>query len=283
MLSSDSSRTIRTLTPSPRRRGGSASGAQDVSLRFLFAVFAQWWKILVPVTLLLLAVTIGLVMFFFQPQYRAAAWLQIKSEQPYVAFPDDKPIDRESSRKYVFTQIELLRSPLILGRALSQPEIAQLPELRRQRDPVNWLATKGLLVTPKGDSELLEVAFAGSDAEAAAKLVDAVVNAYFAIRDEKSDAQIQTVIMLLENEKSRRAEGIKLLQTEIRQLQAQLMAKDPAMVTNTLTAGDVVISDNPLKSIQEDLGRARIDSRILEAQVSALEAPSTRPRRCQRC
>ena len=89
-------------------------------------------------------------MFLFEPQYRAAAWLQIKSEQPFVAFPDDKPVDRETARKFLYTQIELLRSPLIIGRALSQPEIAQLPELRRQRDPVTWLSTRGLQVTPKG-------------------------------------------------------------------------------------------------------------------------------------
>ena len=110
---------------------------------------------------------------------------------------------------------------------------------------------------------MLEVAYTAGDTQAAAKVVDAVVNAYFAVRYEKSDAQVQAVIMLLENEKSRRAEGIKLLQTEIRQLQAQLMAKDPALVTNTLTAGDIVISDNPLKGVQEDLGKAQIDSRIL--------------------
>jgi capsular exopolysaccharide synthesis family protein len=249
-----------------------SAGDQDLSLRFLAGVFSQWWKWLVPATLLLLAVSVGIVLYVFEPQYRASAWLQVKSQQPFVAFPDDTPFDREAAQKFVHTQIELLRSPLILARALSQPEITQLPDFRRHRDPVDWLATKGLFVAAKGDSELLEVAFTGSDPKSAAKVVDAVVNAYFAIRNEKSDAQIQSVIMLLENEKSRRAEGIKLLQAEVRQLQAQLMAKDPVLAANTLSASDIVISENPLKDVQNDLGQAQIESRVLNAQVTALEA-----------
>jgi capsular exopolysaccharide synthesis family protein len=263
----DSAASVHSVS-SARRRIVVAD--QELSVRFFLAVLGQWWKLLLPVTLVLLAVSVGLTLFFFRPQYRAAAWLQIKSQQPFVAFPDETPADREMARKFVHTQIELLRSPLILGRALSQPEIVQMAELRRRRDPIDWLARQGLEVTPKGESELLEVAFTCAEPESAAKLVDAVVNAYFTIRDEKSDAQIQSVIMLLENEKSRRAEGIKLLQSEIRQLQAQLASKDPSQVTNALV-GDIVISDNPLKSVQDDLGKAQINSRILEAQVAALE------------
>ncbi len=268
----ESPRTVRPLSPQTRRPPAPVSVEHEISLRFLAAVFARWWRVLVPVSLLLTAVSIGLVLFFFQPRYRATAWLQVKGQQPYVAFPEDGSEDRESNRKYVHTQIELLRSPLILSRALSQPEISQLSELKRRRDPVDWLARKGLEVTPKGDSELLEISFEASDPRGGARLVDAVINAYFAIRDEKSDAQIQSIILLLENERSRRAEGIKLLQAEIRQLQAQLVAKDPTLVSSTMQANDIVISDNPLKNVQENLAQAQIDHKILEAQVSALSA-----------
>ena len=215
-VNSKSSGRNRSLASVPKEHRALMAADQDVSLSFFLGVFAQWWKWLVPVTLVLLAASVALVLFLFRPQYRASAWLQVKSQQPYIAFPDERPNDRESAIKFVYTQIELLRSPLILGRALSQPGVAQLPELRRQRDPVDWLSKRGLKVTPKGDSDLLEVAYEGSDPEAAAQLVDAVVNAYFSVLGEKSDSKVQDLVLLLEGEKSRRAEGIKLLQNEVR-------------------------------------------------------------------
>jgi capsular exopolysaccharide synthesis family protein len=279
--SSDSTRsasaTSETAAKLALARRRLPAAEQEFSVRFLVGVVAQWWKWLVPTTLVLLVISLAAVFYLFQPQYRASAWLQVKSQQPFVAFPDDTPVDREATQKFVRTQIELLRSPLIIMRALSQPEIAQLPEIRRRRDPVEWLATEGLFVAAKGDSELLEVAYASPDPQAAAKVVDAIVNAYFTIRNEKADAQVQSVIMLLENEKTRRSEGIKLLQAEIRQLQAQLMAKDPSMVASTLSASDIVISENPLKHVQHDLSKAQIESRVLDAQITALESALQSP------
>lgn len=266
---SDSPRKVPRLRPSQRSL---VANDQEFSLRFLVNVLVQWWKVLVPVTLLLWTISAGLVFFFFEPKYRASAWLQIKGHQPYVAYPDEEPADRDSNKKYVHTQIELLRSPLILGRALSHPDIANLPELKDQRDPADWLARNGLEITPKGDSELLEVAYAGSDPQASAQLVNAVVNAYFSVRDEKSGAQIQSIILLLENERTRRADEIRMLQTEIRQLQAQLVQRDPTRVHETLQANDIVISENPLKEVQQNLVQAEIERKILEAQATALES-----------
>jgi capsular exopolysaccharide synthesis family protein len=274
----ESSRSMKSLSVAARRQMMLASGERGISPRFLWAVFLQWWKLLVPLTLVLLGITVAAVIWLFPPQYRAAAWLQVKGQQPFVAFPDDGNVaDRDSARKFVHTQIELLRSPLVIGRALGQPDVAQIEELQGRRDPIEWLAQKGLEVTPKGDSELLEVAFESKDPQSAKRLVDAVVNAYFAIRDEKSDAQIQSIIMLLENERTRRAEGIKLLQAEIRQLQAQLVSKDPSLAAGALRDGEVVISNNPLDGVQNNLGQAQIDSKVLEAQLTAIQGTLDQP------
>ena len=259
------------LAVAKRRWSQHASLEQDLSPRFFLAVLAQWWKVLLPLTVLLTAVSTGLVLYFFEPQYRAAAWLQIRGTQPFVAFPEQELADRDAAKKFVQTQIELLRSPLILGRVMSQPDIDALPELQRKRDPVDWLARKGLMISPKGDSDLLEVAYAGPDPENAARLVNEVVRAYFALRKEKRDEQAQAVILLLEDEKVRRAEEIRALQAELRQLQKQVVASDPSQAASAFAGGDIVISENPLKNIQENLSRAQVDHKVLEAQVAALE------------
>lgn len=253
------------------RRPRSGRGDADPSFDLVLHVLARWWRVLLPVTLVLLVVANSIVFYVFRPRYRAAAWLQVKSQQPYVAFREQEVADREDARKYVQTQMELMRSPLVLARALGQPEIARTPELARRRDPVDWLARQGLEITPKGDSELLEVAFAGIDPQASAQLVNGVVNAYFSIRDEKNGAQVQAVILLLENERARRAEEIKLLQSEVRQLQAQLVQRDPARASNSLQATEIVVSENPLQQVREGLAQAEIQGKVLESQARALE------------
>lgn len=275
---SESARSGKSLALAARRQLLASGGERNVDPRFLWAVFARWWKWLIPTTLVLLSASVAAVILLFPSQYRAVAWLQVRGQQPFVAFPDDVQVsDRDAARKFVHTQIEMLRSPLVIGRALGQPNVAQITELQGRRDPIDWLARKGLEVIPKGDSELLEVAFEAQEPQEAKRLVDAVINAYFAIRDEKSDAQIQSIIMLLETERTRRAEGIKLLQAEIRQLQAQLVSKDPTMAAGALYPSDVVISNSPLKGVQDNLGQAQIDRKVLEAQVTALESSLENP------
>ena len=244
---------------------------QDFSLRMFTSVLIQWWRVLIPVTLFALLISSVFVFWSFRPQYRASAWLQINGVQPYVAFPDREIGDRDSNRKFVHTQVELLRSPLILGRVLSQPEIAAMQEIRSRRDPIDWLSTQGLLITPKGSSELLEVAFEGVNPENSALLVNAIIDAYFTMRQEKRGQRAQSVISLLEDERARRSEEIKLLQAEVRQLQKQLVANDPSLTSTSLIGSDVVISESPLKSMQENLAKAQIEHKVLAAQVQALE------------
>ena len=258
--------------PKTNRHMASLGGSDsDPSLRLLVSILTQWWKILLPVTLVLLVLFLGLVMWSFSPKYRASAWLQVKSVQPYVAFPDQEAADRDSNKKFVHTQVELIRSPLILGRVLSQSDIARIPEIRNRRDPVDWLSRRGLIIVPKGESELLEVAYEGADPENAARLVNAVVDAYFTMRQERRGGHSQSVMMLLENERARRGEEIKLLQSEVRQLQKQLVAKDPTIGATALMGTDVILSESPLRSVQENLAKAEVDCKVLTAQVQALE------------
>jgi hypothetical protein len=72
----------------------------------------------VSLGLILAIIAGGLVYVLFEPQYETSAWLRTESRVPYVAFPP-----REDSRRFVATQVELIRSPLVLGPVVSDPEI----------------------------------------------------------------------------------------------------------------------------------------------------------------
>ena len=107
--------------------------------------------------------------------------------------------------------------------------------------------------------------------ESSAMLVNSVINAYFSLRKERANEQTRRIVDLLDAEKTRREKVISVLQTEIRELEKQLVAKDPNMLATSVSGADVIISDNPLKGIQENLATAQVERKIVEAQIIALE------------
>ncbi|MBJ42288.1 MAG: hypothetical protein CMJ80_03170 [Planctomycetaceae bacterium] len=245
--------------------------ASDFTVRFLASVLAQWWRVLVPVTLLLLVVSTSIVLYLFRPEYRASAMLLVRHLQPYVAFRDETHVQHDPPLRFVLTQIEMLRDPRVLGAALERPEIAELPELRRRRDPIRWLGRKGLKIAPMGESEFLELAFEGPDPNAASMIVNAVVDAYMKVVSENTIVRANRIKGVLETEVAARQSHIKMLQSNIRELQAQLIAKEPSLAASRFGPTDVVIRDHPLSDAQESLGRAKVQEDMLETQVELLD------------
>ena len=73
------------------------------------------------------------------------------------------------------TQVELLKSRFVLGKALSDPNVANLPVVLKQRDAAEWLADQ-LTLTFIG--EVLYIELQGDDPQEVVKLVNAVTDAY---------------------------------------------------------------------------------------------------------
>ena len=114
--------------------------------RFVLTALRRWWMIAAPVGLLLAAIAGAVVYLLFEPVYEAAAWFKIEERTPYLAFESK---DEGRSKLFFQTQIETIRSPLVLGPVIKRPEIAQMPEIARQADKVAWLA-KQIKVTVGG-------------------------------------------------------------------------------------------------------------------------------------
>ncbi|MEX0713602.1 MAG: hypothetical protein WD278_14690, partial [Pirellulales bacterium] len=105
--------------------------------------------------MLLAVLAVAATWLIFEPKYEASAWLQIEEKRPFIAFPAS---DSES-KLFVQTQVELIKSPLVLGEVLANPKIARLPEVRAAADaPFDWLS-ENLTVKPVGRSSLFQIAF----------------------------------------------------------------------------------------------------------------------------
>ena len=234
---------------------------QGITAGFVFSAVRQWWKVAVPIGLTLAIGAATLVYVFFEPVYVASAWIRIHEKPPSLVFPDKD----DRTQLFVQTQIELMRSPMVLGPVVSEPEIARLPEIQEQEDPIQGLSRQ-IRVEQVGESELFKVSYASPVAANSALIVNAVVTQYFNLRKSSDTARKQRVIELLEKEKVRRSDEVARLRESVRQLTTDATGKDP------FAAPDPEL---PVPhALAELLGRLvieEVEREVLKAQIKALE------------
>ena len=204
------------------------------------------------------------------PQYEAAAWLRIEEKTPYLAFElrnDDR------SRAFFQTQVELIRSPLVLGLAVKRPEIADLPELADRADKIGWLS-KRIQVNPVGESELFKIVFCSPNPNRAAAIANAVTDAYFRLRGQSEAERNQYVLELLQQEKASRASEVLRLRGDLQELAKQVMGSNPLAAKADAGAND----NNPLADLRNRLIMVQVERAVLEAKVKAAERTIAAPK-----
>ena len=236
-----------------------------ITPRLIWKTIRLWSRVAGPIALLLTALSVIAVWHFVKPKYRASAWIHIEDLAPYVVKPTEFYSERMSMR-FVETQIELIRSPLVLAPVVSKPEVLAVAELRDQDNPLVYLSRK-LDVAGVGKSQLYEVRFLARDPHESALVVNAVMDSYFRIRQEDASVRSQRVIELLEQEKERRAREVERLRGTMRELGQELYGAEDFRPG----AGQAMVLSHPLHSLRERLSTTEVERRVLEAQLKANE------------
>jgi polysaccharide biosynthesis transport protein len=145
---------------------------------------------LVTVLTALLALAGGLVVWNM-PRIRASlgwdhrpmARILVTSHSEFVAFKPEEgssPIEEANYKRFLKTQLALLKSRQVINSSLQHSEIRELAAISGQDDPVSWMLDH-LEVTNPEDTEVLELALApgsGATAKDQAMLVNAIKQAY---------------------------------------------------------------------------------------------------------
>ena len=160
------------LRARPSRRPSSESG-QGINAQFVLGAMRRWWKVALPIALVLAAGAVFIVYYTFVPQYEAAATLEILESPGYIAFDHGGGI----SATYFQTQLELIGGRWTIDRVLDSEKIKQLPELREQRDPSDYLM-KHIRVARRGGSDLLDIRYSSPDKDNAALVVNEITRQY---------------------------------------------------------------------------------------------------------
>ena len=195
------------------------------------------------------------------------------------------PAAQANYEVYKRTQKELIRNRFVLNSALRNPKVAQLPVIKQQVNPVDWLQDQ-ISVSYPGDAEILEISMRGEFPDAVAALVNAVCDAYVegVVHAERNDrlARLQNLEKIYNDteEKLRQKRGhlnelVDSLGTGNAQTatQKQQIALDSygamrkEQFTNQIT---LMHAQSKLKAQQarvENLGQEAVPAEAIEAKI----------------
>jgi capsular exopolysaccharide synthesis family protein len=182
--------------------GGRAPAAKataagtDWMIQTILRCLLRRWKQVLGFGVVAAVVAGSVVWFFLPPPVPTAAAKLYLPKNPVTTLGGehpDPPIDRQ-------TQIELVRSRLVLAAAIRPTEISGLTALQ-QEDPLDWLV-KNLRVEFSGP-EILRISLSYQDPEQARLIVDAVKNSF-----------MQHVINRSSNARQERKERLMIMATD---------------------------------------------------------------------
>ena len=197
--------------PGPLTQPGADPLAGGIDYRRAWHSFRRRW---IPATVM--AVTLGtlagLLTWIFLPKgFEAVAWLRVRDKSGMFG----AGIGRDNAEYEAFrkTQVQLIKSPLVLMAALRRPGVDGLTALKGEEDKVGWLM-RNVQVSAPMESEVIQIRLRGEDAEEVTQIVNAVTNSYLTdvVNKEKAE-RLQRRDMLEKKYKENMAEVRSRLET----------------------------------------------------------------------
>jgi capsular exopolysaccharide synthesis family protein len=246
-----------------RARDGDDEAASPLDVHLALTALRCWWKLVVPLSVLLALVAAVAVFFLASPRYTASVWLIIREKPEYLLSPHVM----EDPRKFVLNQMELMRSPPVIDPVGNKPEVASTPELAGA-DPAERLR-RLLKVQSKGQSDFFVIEFTSKDPAKAALIVNEVAKAYLHLQYNDQSERMEATIRQLDKQRTEQQQAIEHLRSMVRETTKTLTGIDP--FASKLEGGKVAAVHDPLSSLREQIVAAEIDYAMTAAQVEAEE------------
>ena len=172
----------------PQLPGPSAGDpfAGGLDYRRVWHAFRRRWIPATVVALTLAALAGGLTFLFLPRGFEAVAWLRVRDKSGmFGAGVGRDSAEYEAYRK---TQVQLIKSPLVLMAALRRTGVNSLQTVKGEQDKVGWLM-RNVQVSAPMESEVLQIRLRGEDPREITTIVNAVTNAYLndVVNKEKAE------------------------------------------------------------------------------------------------
>lgn len=258
--------TAAMMTPTPIQRETLHGPPKPIDV--FHAVRRRWWLILLLGTIGAVAVMI-FAWRTIPVQYTATAWLQVSLQRPRIIFDtrEDDPLLRNRQ-----TQATLVTSNRVLGAALRQPGISQLPYIRNQIDPMMWLRQK-IRVRFADQAEILEISMTGEDPEQIAAIVNAVKDAYMAEVGDVNRTYALERKRLLEQNYAQTLELVKKRDLRYRELANAVGSADSEVARRKAITALETLADHRrrVNEIRQQLGGLDRKITLLQTRLKYLE------------
>ncbi|MDR2172551.1 MAG: hypothetical protein LBP59_20620 [Planctomycetaceae bacterium] len=220
------------------------------------------WKWTLPAGIILATITFGILWFMFPIKYEATAWIQIRTNKQQIFRTPNENIEYDN---FVQTQFALIRSPVIIKKALENPKIAQLACITKEKDRVAWL-TNSIKLQRFAKSEYFTLSISTEIAEDAANIVNSIVDAFLNNYITNTKRWNTDLINQLTIEINRQSQTATDLENEIRRKMQEAASKDA--VTSSGTNRDGLFA--PGESLQRDIYLSESRFASLEAELKML-------------
>lgn len=247
--------------PHPNQEADDSPG-QPLDFQFVLIAVRYWWKVAVPLAIVLGLVAGGLTAWFSKPQYTASAWLIIREKPEYLL----NPHVMEDPRKFVQNQMELMRSPPVIDPVANKPAVFSTPELAKG-DPAERLRRQ-LKIKPMGQSDFFVLEFTSVDPRKAVMIVNGVANEYLKLQDRSLSERMEATIGRLEKQRADQQQLIERLREDVSEKTKTLTGVDP--YAQKVDGKQLQIFDS-ISPLQAQVVQAEIDYALTEAQVEAEE------------
>ena len=224
-----------------------------------------WWRVSLPLGLILAIAAVAGTYLFFEPQYEASAFLEIDEIAPYIAFP---PAETGISEAYFRTQIQLIKSHWILGRVVASANVKDLPEIRKQPDPIELLK-KRVNVAQAGDASTFEIKYVSADPESSALVVNEVTRQYLTSQEEEAASRYRTIINSLSEQLGSRERDVRMLRRQVEAAAQKVSGEEPEQGKEE--AEPKPIGKNALAELQARLIDVQVERAMLAARIKARE------------
>jgi succinoglycan biosynthesis transport protein ExoP len=232
----------------------------------LLKALRRRWPLALAAGLLCAVVTTALAYLVIPPaKYTARALLHVSSVRPRIMLPDHELVPEYGA--YQRTQLTFVKSRLVLNAALKREDVAKLPVITRQVDPIEWLE-KELQVDFANGSEILRISMSGQEAAVPMALVNAVTQAYLdEVVDDEGKRRRDRYDLLKQTWRNYQ-ESLREKRKELRRLTEQAGSDDKKTVANIqqLELERLGRVESELARVQSELRNLRVEARVLEEE-----------------
>ena len=227
----------------------SAKLTPQIMILLLLSGLERHWRWSLPLGLVLGLIAAGSLYLAFPLQHEATAAIQIRSAKPRIL---EEARQGGGNDNFVQTQLALMRSNVVITKALEDGNVAKLGVITKQKDKKAWV-TKQVRVKTDGKSEIVTISIATDAEEASEKIVDAVVEAYLSFIDEIAENTDKKMLQDLQLERRRHVLAATNLQDSIRRAQIAATGSSASMdggLARGIAQGESLMRDAALARAQ---------------------------------